>query len=397
MLLILDYIRRNLPRKYSKRKYSKNSEPCSLFLRQAIAQRRLKKSGKPVSTRRAYVRRTQVKRYRLTWVLLISAFLQGCDTQPEISNYTGPTMGTEYRVTVVDRDRIQVGPSLVRAKIESALERVNQSMSTYIPDSEISRFNRLAAGQAQTLSDDMWQVTSEALELGEFTNGAFDPTLGKAIRLWGFAEDGRISEQPSAETLMQIRDSVGYQKIELSERRLAKQVNGLELNLSAIAKGYAVDLVAQELELLGLNHYLVNIGGELRAKGQNADNVTWRVGVEKPQLLGGVKQVVMLKDQAIATSGDYRNYIVIDGQQFSHTIDSTTLKPIYHKLASVSVVSDKASTADALATALLAMGEERGVAFAHANNIAAYFIIRRDAEDEFTVHVTEKFRVNLPQ
>lgn len=332
--------------------------------------------------------------------VLIGLYLCACEHQPEAIVFTGVTMGTDYRITVVPH---RAEGSKVAGKrkdqlesaIIDAMESVNQSMSTYLPDSELSRFNRLPAKQTVELSDDTYVVIKKALELSAFTDGAFDVTLGKAIRLWGFAEDGRITEQPSDAVLAEVRQTVGYQKLLLNKQQLSKTVDGLEINLSAIAKGYAVDKVADVLSAQGFKHYLVNIGGELKAAGVKADGTSWRLGIEKPHITGGIEQVVTLHDQAIATSGDYRNYHVIDGQQFSHTIDPKTLKPVYHKLASVSVLADKASTADALATALLSMGQERALKFTEQHNLAAYFIIREQNSDDYRTHATGLFKTNL--
>ena len=335
---------------------------------------------------------------RLLLILFtIFGALIGCEAKRDERVYSGPTMGTEYRITIIEQRGVNANAEQVQSIIDSALDRVNQSMSTYIPNSEISSFNKLTVGESVSLSNDMLRVVEEAQQISELSGGAFDPTLGKAIRLWGFGEDGRITQQPSEKTLEELRDSVGYQKLELKGRRLTKSVDGLELNLSAIAKGYAVDVIAEELLALGYRDFLVNIGGELRASGRNIEGKLWRVGVEKPHLLGGIEQVVTLNNKAIATSGDYRNFIVIDDQPFSHTIDPSTLKPVLHSLASVSVIADQASTADAIATALLSMGDKKGIAFAKEHEMAAYFIIRNQTKDDYTIFVTENFKVNLPQ
>jgi len=332
-------------------------------------------------------------------VILILLSVWACtDHGPKEIVLSGPVMGTFYRVNVITLRPINAEDKASLARdIEEAMDRVNQSMSTYITSSEISKFNRLPKNASARLSPELHEVMSEALHISDLSNGAFDVTLGKAIRLWGFSEDGAITEQPSVETLKELRQTVGYQHLRLQGHQLTKLVDGLEVNLSAIAKGYAVDKVAQAIEALGYQDYLVDIGGELRAQGQNVKGQLWRIGVEKPHALGGVAQIVELNNQAIATSGDYRNFLTIDGQQFSHTIDSVTLKPIFHKLASVSVVSNKTSTADALATALLAMGETDGVTFAEANSIAAYFIIRESTEGNYKVHVTRDFKPNLAE
>jgi thiamine biosynthesis lipoprotein len=347
---------------------NKNSERCSLFL----------------------------------FVLLICTLcLTACDsTQPSQQQVTfsGPMMGTEYRVTVIKHppfdDSSQQDAKLEEA-ILSAMNLVNQSMSNYIDDSELSQFNRLPANQWQKISPDFSRVIGEAIDISILSEGAFDVTLAKAIDAWGFGPDGEITQRPSDGDLAFLRETVGVDKLSYLGDSLMKKVDGVEVSLSAIAKGYAVDKVALALDDLGIANYLVNIGGELRASGKSADNQSWRVGIEKPHILGGIQEIAQLSNVAIATSGDYRNYLVIDGQQFSHTIDSSTLMPVYHKLALVSVISERASTADALATAMMAMDEKRAWQFALDNDIAAYLIIRSDNEGEYTVQITEKFQTYL--
>ncbi len=309
-------------------------------------------------------------------------------------------MGTEYRVSLVIKGQSDDSlPSARQDRFETAIvgamNAVNQSMSNYIVNSEISKFNRLGANTFQKLSPDFLEVMLESQKIAKISDGAFDVTLGKAIDAWGFGPDGKITRQPSNTKLAELKLTSGYQKLILEEGAIAKSVDGLELSLSAIAKGYAVDKVAEALLELGINDFLVNIGGELRASGFNVDGNIWRVGVEKPHLLGGIQEIVGLNNAAIATSGDYRNFLLIDGKQFSHTIDPKSLKPVLHKLALVSVISERASTADAMATAMMAMGEESAWKFAQDQKVAAYMIIRGDAEADFQVRATEKFKTYL--
>lgn len=344
----------------------KNSEPSSLFL-------------------------------RLT--LLFVFFLGACQPQSSPLNqlvFSGPIMGTDYRVTVIveGQHKEQIVKQL-EASVVAAMDGVNQSMSNYLSDSELSQFNRLAADQTQLISDEFAAVVKEALEISELSAGAFDITLGKAIDAWGFGPEGSINKQPTAQKLSELKARVGYQNLILEDNTLSKRIDGIELSLSAIAKGYAVDQVARALKQQGINDFLVNIGGELRSSGKSLDGKLWRVGIEKPHILGGIQRVAKLDNQAIATSGDYRNYLVIDNQRFSHTIDPATLSPVYHKLALVSVIADKASTADALATALLAMGEIRAWEFVKLHDLAAYLVIRGQADNQYQIKISDKFSRNL--
>jgi len=311
-------------------------------------------------------------------------------------------MGTDYRITVRSNESVEA-TTLQQAALE-AMQAVNQSMSTYIADSELNRLNRAPANQEFKLSNDLANVLTQAQSVSKSSNGAFDTTIAKAINLWGFGVDGRVSVTPSDDQLTELRADVGYQKLQLVESSngvsALKQTDGLQVDLSAIAKGYAVDKVANAFSELGVNNYLINIGGELRAKGQNSEGMAWRVGIEKPHLLGGIQQVIALKNQAIATSGDYRNYIEIDGQRFSHTLNPVTLKPVLHRLALVSVLNTSSSMADALATAMMSMGEETALDFAKTNKLAAYFVIRRantDKNDQglYQIEMTEQFKQYL--
>jgi thiamine biosynthesis lipoprotein len=329
-------------------------------------------------------------------VILLLVSLSACQPGAPAATqlvFSGPMMGTQYRITVI-KGRDQNDLHLEKNILDS-MNSVNQSMSNYLPESELSQFNQLPANQPQILSQGFAEVMSEALKLSELTNGAFDVTLGSAVDAWGFGPQGQIDRTPSSTEIEQLKQTIGYEKLVFDGRELSKTVIGVELNLSAIAKGYAVDSVAARLESLGFERYLINIGGELRASGKSIDNQTWRVGIEKPHILGGVQEIVRLDNTSIATSGDYRNYLVIDGQQFSHMIDSQTLTPILHKLALASVISERASTADALATGLMAMDESRAWKFAQDQGLAAYLIVRGELPGEYQVRITEKFRAYL--
>lgn len=333
--------------------------------------------------------------------LLFIAFLSACQPQTDSKQsvvYSGPIMGTDYRITVVIGDNINqqgLGESIV-----ASMNLVNQSMSNYIDGSELSQFNRLKANTPFEMSSDFELVMREAQAISALSGGAFDVTLAQAIDAWGFGPDGKITKQPTDDQLLLLRNSVGYQHLSINNSFLSKSKEGIEVSLSAIAKGYAVDKVADAIEAQGIGDYLINIGGELRASGKSVDGRVWRVGIEKPHILGGIQKIALLENKSIATSGDYRNYLVVDGEQFSHTIDPKTLKPVLHKLALVSVITPKASTADALATAMMVMGEERAWSFALENNLAAYFVVRSEVTEEnqsgpFIAKFTKEFKANL--
>ena len=325
-------------------------------------------------------------------LLLLLSACQPNNPQLKKVTFSGPMMGTQYRVTVLLDAKLETDVEQIEQSIVKAMESVNESMSTYLPDSELNKINLVRENVKFKLSEPLYDVIKESLAISELSRGAFDITLGKAVNMWGFGSDGKITEYPSDQELEQIKQSSGYQKIQLQERSIIKTVSDMSLDLSAIAKGYAVDQVANSLSGFGIENYLIDIGGELRGAGLSQNNKAWTVGIEKPYTLGSIQEIITLTNKSIATSGDYRNYHIIDGKQFSHTIDAITLKPVFHRLALVSVIDDNASTADALATAIMALGDDKGWVFAQENDLTVYMVIREDEKDTYRVKMTETFR-----
>lgn len=329
-------------------------------------------------------------------LLLAVLFLAGCQRAPkqEVVGFNGLTMGTTYSVRWVDSGDRQVEP--LRSKVDALLKDVNRHMSTYIQDSELSLFNKAPAGSRVEISEGLADVVGSALKLSEETGGAYDVTVGPLVNLWGFGPDGRVVKAPSAEQLEALRSRVGYHALTLSADGYLTKAGDQYVDLSSIAKGYGVDKVAELLEKEGIVNYLVEIGGELRAGGVKPGGVDWRVAIESP-LSGAreVERVIAVKDVGIATSGDYRNYFEQDGMRFSHTIDPRTGYPIRHRLASVTVLQPRCKDADALATALLVLGEEEGVRFAREREIPAFFIVKND--DGFREISTPEFEAFLEE
>lgn len=332
-----------------------------------------------------------------TVLVLALAALAGCSFQDreKVWEIAGPVFGTAYHIKVVLPDDPQRLENL-SSGIEQTLEQVDASMSTWRGDSELSRFNRLDdQGDWVPVSRNLYRVLERSLEISEMTGGAFDITVGPLVNLWGFGPDGRPQETPRDEKLEQVLTRTGYQNLSLRENPPAVKAEPAQyLDLSAIAKGFGVDQVANYLENEGISSYLVEIGGEIRAHGRKPDGTAWRLAVEQPTAEGRqVNRIVALHKAAMATSGDYRNYYESQGQRYSHTIDPVTGKPVTHSLASVSVITDDCMTADALATAFNVMGFERANALAVRENLAVYFIMRRG--DGFETHATPAFRSYL--
>lgn len=308
----------------------------------------------------------------------------------EPAELTGSTMGTTWSVKWTG-DPASPADDL-HSRIQSRLADINRLMSTYDPESELSRFNRSETTDWFPVSAETALVVARALEIAELSGGAFDPTVGPLVNLWSFGPDRRTFAPPADEDLQQAQTAVGYQRVSVRNTppALRRSDPQIQLDLSAIAKGFGVDALSALLDEAGVTNYLVEIGGEVRARGINEDH-PWRLGIERPaELREGLAATVELEHGALATSGDYRNYFVKDGERFSHTIDPATGRPVTHTLASVSVLADDCMTADGWATALLVLGPQKGLEFANQQQLAAYFLIRDG--DGFSEQVSEAGR-----
>lgn len=310
---------------------------------------------------------------------LVLSSLAACSQKPEQSlvTHSGLTMGTTYTVKWVSNAAVDKAETV--AAINRALVEVNQSMSTYIPDSELSLLNGLPAGSSAELSKELAFVLQLGLEISEQSDGAFDFTVGPLVNLWGFGPNGRVMQAPDEEKIAAVMQRVGYQSVELKDQHLVKTLDSY-IDLSAIAKGYGVDVIAQLLEARGIDSYLVEIGGELRAKGLKPDGSHWKVAIESPVATTerSIQKIIAVKDIGIATSGDYRNYFEENGVRFSHTIDPITARPIRHNLASVTVLAKTCAEADGYATAMMVMGPVKALKFAEARDIEAFFLVKTD-------------------
>ena len=314
---------------------------------------------------------------RALFAVCLLWLLASCQQPQQIHLLSGETMGTTWSVKLVD---LPAGVTLtqVRDDIELLLESINRQMSTYRADSDISRFNQAEAGSWQVLPTDFRRVMRYSLQLAQDSGGAFDPTIGPLVNLWGFGPDPKREEPPPDAALAQVRERVGWQKLAWRESdRALLQPGGVYVDLSAVAKGYAVDKVADLLQGKGIRNLLVEIGGELRAHGSKPAGQPWKVAIEKP--LPGIREVarvVAMRDLAIATSGDYRNYFQSGERRYSHIIDPRTGYPVAHRVVSVSVLHSRCAEADALATALTVMGVEEGMAWAEARQLAVLFMVQ---------------------
>lgn len=336
---------------------------------------------------------------KLKWpaALLLAIFvLTGCQSrQDTVLTVQGLTMGTSYSVKWVSKD---ADTAPVHAAIEQQLKDINQSMSTYIDSSELSQLNHSDSIEWRPVSSALFDVLSLSSSISRKTSGAFDVTVGPLVNLWGFGPDGRILHAPADDQIEQVRQRIGFAQFELNatQQQVRKRVPQLYIDLSAVAKGYAVDSVASLLESRGITRYLVEIGGELRASGLKPGAKQWRIAIETPDsTTRAVQQIINVDNISIATSGDYRNYFEENGLRFSHTIDPATGRPINHTLASVTVLASSCAEADALATAFMVMGEDRAYAYAMKNSVHAFFISK--ADNGFVERMTPGFRKYIAQ
>ncbi len=282
-------------------------------------------------------------------------------------------MGTTYNVVAVNKAGASEADA--QAQIDLALATVNQQMSNWDAGSEISKFNAYNGNSAVSVSEDLATVMAAAADVHTQSLGRFDTTMGPLIELWGFGANG-TTQVPTDSAILAAQARAG-QQIKAGAGVLQKTQADTQVYLSAIGKGFGADKVGKALESLGLNDYMIEIGGDLYAAGKNPDGLPWQIGIEKPAALsGGVMDVVGISGLGLASSGDYRNYFEKDGQRFSHVIDPVTGRPITHTTASATVLADNAMLADAWATAMLVLGRERGLEIANANDIAVLFIER---------------------
>ncbi len=320
----------------------------------------------------------RIKKHRYLPVLLFLCL--HCGPGRRSLPFQGNTMGTTYHVKVevsgeVDQKAIAEG-------IQAALDEVNQLMSNWVSGSDVSRFNQLAEGQWQELNPLTATVIANALDVAARSEGRFDPTVGPLIDLWGFGT-GKSGHFPDDEAVAAAKAQIGYHHITLEGNRLSKDVAGLTLNLGANAKGFGVDRVAEWLLAQGFNDFMVEVGGEVRVSASKQRKKPWRIGINDPNspLDGHLLKVAKLRQGALATSGDYMNYFLKDGIRYSHIINPRTGHPIPAQVTSVSVIASSCMMADALATALMVLPPQEGLALIENMPGIECLIITRDADD----------------
>jgi thiamine biosynthesis lipoprotein len=308
-------------------------------------------------------------------VLLTAA----CARAPEELVLSGPTMGTTYTVKVT-APPASVDSARLRATIDDVLAQIDRSMSAYRADSELARFNASASTEWYEVSADLAAVVQAALEVSAASGGAFDITVAPLVAAWGFGPAGEPKVLPGDAQLAQIGAGVGYRKLHarLDPPSLRKEVPALTIDLNGIAPGFAVDRLAERLRALQIENFMIDIGGEVRARGRNARGEAWHVAVEQPVDTQRAPYAgVWLHDAAVSTSGEYRDYYEREGRRYSHTIDPRTARPLDREPGSVVVIAASTAQADAWATALNVLGPHDGLSLAAQRHMPVLFIERK--------------------
>ncbi|WP_430462457.1 FAD:protein FMN transferase [Thalassolituus sp. LLYu03] len=332
-------------------------------------------------------------------VFLSVILLSACAPTDQVNTISGPTMGTSYHIAWrgdgADAEALKIA-------VDQRLIEINKSMSTYDPQSELSLINKgEVAVDAEgwiAVSDGLEDVLQDSLAIHNKSEGLFDPTVGPLVNLWGFGPQASLDKVPSDAELDAAKQKVGFEALTLDGASTRIRLSSPRyIDLSAIAKGWGVDQIAELLEHQGHASYMVEIGGEIRTAGVKPDGQAWRIAIERPNSElqeRAVELIIQPGSAAIATSGDYRNYFEQDGVRYSHTINPFSGRPITHTLASVTVVADNCAMADGWATALNVAGPEKGLELAERNGLAVFMIVRDG--DGFAERTSSAFRAKFP-
>ncbi len=311
---------------------------------------------------------------QILFVVVIPLILLSCHRASSIE-VSGQTMGTTWHATFADRNATD-GKTL-QPLIQSRLDELETLFSNWRSNSVISRFNASSSTGWQSVPQEVAEVVAFAQELSQKTDGAFDVTLSPLIDLWGFGPQTRITTPPIEQAVAETRSRCGWQKLEVrvDPPALRKTEATLQLNVSALVEGYAADDLVRRLRAVGIENFLLDIGGELYASGTKADGSPWQVGIQQPGFdKNRIITSLPLRNQALATSGTYRQFFESEGARYPHVLDGRTGKPISHGCDSVSVIADSCFLADGWATALLTLGSAEGRKLAEQAHLNAIFL-----------------------
>lgn len=318
----------------------------------------------------------KISRIKLFTLLVLAFAAPSACKVKNLHLLQGSTMGTIWSVKIAAR-QLPIAQTTLQRQLQSELDLIESLMSTYQADSQLQHFNNMQAA-CYKVSAHTLNVAAMAIEVGKQSKGAFDVTLAPLIKLWGF--DAAPQQQtPTQQQIDAALAQTGMDKIYLRQGKLCKTNSAVSVNFSAIAKGYAVDVLADLLKAQQIDNFLIEVGGELYASGQKSPRQKWKIGIEAPIATKRAvfeHKILELTNKGIATSGDYRNFYSANNKRYAHTISSKTGYPVENNLASVTVVANTAISADAHATAIMAIGAENGLKYADDNNLAVLMIMR---------------------
>ena len=325
--------------------------------------------------------------------LIFLSFSCGLKKEALIS---GETMGTTYHIRIVSW--FYQSHTDLKAKIKTRLHEINRSMSTYMKESEISRFNASQNFDEKLfISDDFYQVMKVADRIYHLSKGAWDGTVKPLVDLWGFGSAEGKKHIPTSDEIDKRLLNVGFDKIEISDKKyLVKKKRFISLDLSSIAKGYAVDAIAGLIQKEGIKDFLVEIGGEVYASGKKKDGSNWKIGINKPRKdasLDQVYKIVKLSDRAMATSGDYRNFFEINDKRYSHVLNPKSGYPVENGVVSVSILAPKCTFADGLATAVMVLGHEKGIQLINSIDGVEGMVVVQKKDGTFIDFYSDRFEV----
>jgi thiamine biosynthesis lipoprotein len=329
----------------------------------------------------------------LLFLSILALLTVHCEPPVAVTKWTGQTMGTFYNVSIYGPEMDNARHLQIHDGIDSVLQSVNKQMNPWDPGSEISRFNKMTAEDVMEISPDFARVIIISREIYKLSGGAFDPTVGPLTDLWGFGPKSKKQSVPSAQSIDSCLEYIGFNRVSLNDNILKKTDDRIRLDLSAVAKGFGVDAVADYLRSRQFKNFLVEIGGEIVCSGQ-IHGRNWRLGIDRPtdNALPGEKlsSILSITNLSVATSGDYRNFYIDRGRRYSHTIDPITGKPVTHNLASATIIASECARADAMATACMVMGEQAPDWIESIPDVEGYFIFREE-KDTFREVLTSGF------
>ena len=321
------------------------------------------------------------------YILIIAA----CNNTKTV-HFNGKTMGTTYSISIVNDSGAIVDNEKFQLQVDSLLNEFNLIVSTYIEESEISRVNRNRDVQTISVSDTFYKIVEKSIQLYKASNATFDVTVQPLVDLWGFGPEFKITHTPDSTSIIDALEHTGSDNLVLINGKILKTDSLLQIDLSAIAKGWGVDLVGEFLEISGIKNYLVEIGGEVLVRGKNASKSRWEVGIRQPEPLNP-KLVTKIKisDKAVATSGTYQNFFSVNGVNYSHILNPNTGFPIKHDLVSATVIANNCADADAIATAIMVKGFEDGLKWVETMKTVDCYLISQAVSGELKAGMSKGF------